>query len=452
MTGGERRGIAALLLLAAAPSLHAQGATLRAAPAWAPDAGGAAPTVTLAEALARTEKVQPGIAQARASLLNADAAKRAAFGQWLPNVNANSSLGNLFSENARPDPITGVPVVAGSSLTSVNVGVNASLLLFTGFQRGANTRAAGAQASASEASLLNARFQARLQTTNQFFAALAAEQLLRVRAASVSRADEQVRAAVARLRAGSATRSDSLRATVQLGTARSDRAVATANLAGAEAILGQLVGADAPVKAADDSAYYRVPSPEELERFVAGAVESAPQVLTAEANVRAAEAQLTASRSQYWPTLQLTGNTSWNGNSRLNDYQLFNQRQFTLQFTWPLFNRFQREQQIAVNRTAADVASAQAADARRAVRANLAAQLAQAEAASERVAITGANVEAAREDLRVQQERYRLGASTILDVLTSQEALTTAEVNEVNARFDFLRAKAQLEALLGRSL
>jgi outer membrane protein TolC len=37
-------------------------------------------------------------------------------------------------------------------------------------------------------------------------------------------------------------------------------------------------------------------------------------------------------------------------------------------------------------------------------------------------------------------------------VLTSQEALNQAEVDVVNARFGYLRAKAQLEALIGRTL
>ena len=40
----------------------------------------------------------------------------------------------------------------------------------------------------------------------------------------------------------------------------------------------------------------------------------------------------------------------------------------------------------------------------------------------------------------------------ILKRLTSQEALNQAEVDVVNARFDYLRAKAQLEALMGRTL
>ena len=98
------------------------------------------------------------------------------------------------------------------------------------------------------------------------------------------------------------------------------------------------------------------------------------------------------------------------------------------------------------------MADAKAADERRAVEAELTARLAELEAAQSKIEITQTSVAAATEDLRVQQERYRLGASTIVDVLTSQEALNQAEVDVVNARFDYLRAKAQLEALIGRTL
>jgi outer membrane protein TolC len=98
------------------------------------------------------------------------------------------------------------------------------------------------------------------------------------------------------------------------------------------------------------------------------------------------------------------------------------------------------------------VAEASASEARRAVQADLAMRLAELDAAKTRIEITRTSVVAAREDLRVQQERYRLGASTIVDLLTSQEALNQAEVDVVNARFDYLRSKAQLEALIGRTL
>jgi outer membrane protein len=107
---------------------------------------------------------------------------------------------------------------------------------------------------------------------------------------------------------------------------------------------------------------------------------------------------------------------------------------------------------VAERSVSLEVADATAADEQRAVAAELTARLAELTAARALIEITLTSVVAATEDLRVQQERYRLGASTIVDVLTSQEALNQAEVDVVVARFDYLRAKASLEALIGRNL
>jgi outer membrane protein len=61
-------------------------------------------------------------------------------------------------------------------------------------------------------------------------------------------------------------------------------------------------------------------------------------------------------------------------------------------------------------------------------------------------------VEAAEEDLRVQQQRYTLGASTLLDLLTSQLTLNQARASLIQARLDARVARAQIEALIGREL
>jgi outer membrane protein TolC len=123
-----------------------------------------------------------------------------------------------------------------------------------------------------------------------------------------------------------------------------------------------------------------------------------------------------------------------------------------LQLSWNIFNGFGRELTITQQDIRREVAEAQAGDAQRTVAAELTTRLAELSAARARIDITRTSVAAAEEDLRVQQERYRLGVSTIVDVLTSQEALNQAEVDVVVARFDYLRAKAQLEALIGRTL
>ncbi|MGH7713428.1 MAG: TolC family protein, partial [Gemmatimonadaceae bacterium] len=54
------------------------------------------------------------------------------------------------------------------------------------------------------------------------------------------------------------------------------------------------------------------------------------------------------------------------------------------------------------------------------------------------------------ENYRVQRARYREGATTILDLLEAQVALSEAEASLVQSRFATRLALAQIESLLGR--
>ena len=408
--------------------------------------------VTLADAIRLSERVQPLVVRAAGDLETAAAQRRSAWGAYLPSLTATSSASSFFSEGpSRIDPVTGQLLSGNSSNRSLSTSLSASVDLFTGFRRGAERKAARANQTAAEASFVDARFQQALATTNQFLDALAAQQLVRVRETSVRRAEEQLKTSVAKLRAGSATRSDSLRSLVTLGNARLELIRAGTDLATAEAGLARLIGETGRVQATDDSAFYQVMAAPDTAAIRAEAEAKSPRIQSASAAAEAARASLKASRSAYWPSLSLSANTAWNA-SRSNDYDLFNQRQLSLGLRWNLFDRFDRELAIAQRSASAEVADATAADEQRAVAAELTAQLAELDAARTQIEITLTSVVAATEDLRVQQERYRLGASTIVDVLTSQEALNQAEVDVVVARFDYLRAKASLEALIGRTL
>jgi outer membrane protein len=349
------------------------------------------------------------------------------------------------------DPVTGELNSGNNSSRSLNTSLNASVDLFTGFRRGAELGAAKAGEAEAGATLVDARFQQALATTNQFFDALSAAQLVTVREASVRRAEEQLKVSVAKLRAGSATRSDSLRSLVTLGNTRLDLIEAQTGLATAEASLARLIGEIGRVKAVDDSAFHQVVAAVDTGALRTEAEARSPRIQSAKASAEAARANVRAARSAYWPSLTLAANTGWNA-SRSQDYEFFNQRQVSLRMSWNLFNGFDRELTIAQREASFDVAEATAADEHRAVQAELTQRLAELDAARSKIDITATSVAAATEDLRVQQERYRLGVATIVDVLTSQEALNQAEVDVVNARFDYLRAKAQLDALIGRTL
>jgi outer membrane protein len=408
--------------------------------------------VSLADAIRLSERVQPLVVRASADITTAAAQRRSAWGSYLPTLSASSSANTFSSEGpSRVDPVTGQLLSGNTSNRSLSTSLSASVDLFTGFRRGAEMSAARANQNAAEASFVDARFQQALTTTNQFLDALAGQQLVRVRETSVRRAEEQLKTSIAKLRAGSATRSDSLRSRVTLGSAQLDLIRAQTDLATAEAGLARLIGETGRVKALDDSAFYRVIEMPDTAALRARAEAESPRVQSAAASADAARAGLRASRAAYWPSLALSANTAWNA-SRSSDYDLFNQRQLSLGLRWSLFDGFSRELAVAERAATLDVADATAADERRAVAAELTARLAELASARVQIDITQTSVVAAEEDLRVQQERYRLGASTIVDVLTSQEALNQAEVDVVVARFDYLRAKASLEALIGRNL
>jgi outer membrane protein TolC len=410
------------------------------------------PTITLADAIAMAQKVQPTTVQAQGAISNANSQTLTAKGAFLPNLNAFSSYGPSFSSGpARTNPVTGELTSGNTKVTSLSTGLSASIDLFTGLRRNADLKTAHANQDAAQAGMVQASFQVALVTTQTFLDALAASQLLRVRQVEVTRATEQLNVSIAKLKAGSATRSDSLRSLVTLGNARLDSVAASTQLATAEATLGQLIGARGRVTAADDSAFYRVAAEIDSVALEQEAEDQSPAVRNAAALAKAAHASVSSAKAAYWPTLTLSGSASWNGSST-NDYTLFNQRQLNLGLSWPLFSRFSREQTINTRDNAAELADAVAADATRQVSSSLTAQLANLRAAEVRMQITATSVQAAQEDLRVQQDRYRVGSSTIVDVLLSQEALTQAEVDVVNARFDYLRAKAQIEALIGRPL
>ena len=99
-----------------------------------------------------------------------------------------------------------------------------------------------------------------------------------------------------------------------------------------------------------------------------------------------------------------------------------------------------------------DVARAQREDTRRQVNADLTQYFASLAAAETRHDVAVASIAAAQEQLRIEQERYRLGATTIVEVLTIQGNREQAEVDRIQALFDYLVAKAQIESLIGREL
>jgi outer membrane protein len=415
------------------------------------------PTVTLNEAIELALRVQPAVVQARGAVTAAQDSKREVVGSWLPTISSSGNWG--LASNSRYNAATGT-FVSADRQDSYSAGLSASLTIFDGFQRAANGRSASATLASADASLTNQQFQVALQVKQAFFNALAAAELMRVSETQIQQAEEQLKVSREKLAAGSATRSDTLQSLVQLGNAQLAQLTAQTQLATAEANLARLIGYDGPVQAVGDSTLF-VMAPLDTAALRDEVLRTAPSVVAAEANAKAAAASVAASRAAYYPQIQASFSNTWSGPVGIGLDTVTNQQQYLtfrrqwqtrLSVSWPLFNGFSREGALSraiVNR---ESAAAQADDQRRLASAQLTQQLAALQSTRSQINIAIASEAAADEALRVVQERYRLGAATIVDVLTAQVTLDQAQVNVVQTRLNFLVARAQLESLVGRSL
>jgi outer membrane protein TolC len=118
----------------------------------------------------------------------------------------------------------------------------------------------------------------------------------------------------------------------------------------------------------------------------------------------------------------------------------------------PIWDNGSREIALAQARTARDAARAVRADFERAAQRDVGAAYDAYETARAAGALATDAVVVARENYRIQQTRYRSGATTILDLLDAQVDLSDAETGLVQARYVTRLALAALEAILGERL
>lgn len=409
-------------------------------------------SLTLAEALQLAEQAAPAVVQARGNLRASGAGVRAAWGGFLPDVSTSATYGKSSSDGpSRTDPITGEIISGNTSRGSLSLGASASVELFTGFRRGAELSAARAGRTEAEAALAFEQSQSVLTTTQQFLRALQSADLVRVRQEAIRRAQDKLNIAIAKLSTRSITIADSLQAEVDLINARLNLLSEERNLAEAEANLARLVGLEGRVTAVADSSLFRIAPITDSVALLGEATERSPSVVRLGAQVRTARANRSITRSTYLPTVSLSGSTSYSGSDQ-NDYTLFNNRGVDIRLTWPLFNGFARERDVVTRQAALDAAVARESDERRRIGAVVTSQLAALRAAELRMTLTAQNLESARATVRVQTERYRLGSIGIVELNAAQDALSRAETDAVSARFEYLGARAQIEAILGRTL
>jgi len=126
--------------------------------------------------------------------------------------------------------------------------------------------------------------------------------------------------------------------------------------------------------------------------------------------------------------------------------------QASLRISLPIFTGFSRSLRLAQARAQEEDADESTRARRLQVRSDVHARWLGLQTSYQAIAVQAANREAARDQLRLAQDRYRLGAGTSLEVSDAQNAVQRAEGDYVNAVYDYHKAVAALEAAVGRPL
>jgi outer membrane protein len=405
-------------------------------------------TISLADALAHAASASPDVARGKANVWEARSQQRLSVGAFLPQIAYQANFSN--ADLAEPEP----PLALALPGPTYGTGVLASVDLFTAGRRGAQRRAADAGRTAADASLVDRTYGARLTVEVAFLDVLRASDLIKVSEARLARDQEALNVAQHRLEAGTSFRSDVLRAGVELSSAKEALLAAHAQYTSAAFELGRVTGLGRAVGANEADSTIVRPLPVTDREMVDLIVAGGPSVRAADATADAATASVRAAKSQYFPTINASGGYSVYAQPATRGPLIDGGQawQFRVGVVYPIFDGFQREDGVSRADAEADAASATRADTRREARAAAERGLANLNVAGERIRLAEEAVVQATEDLRVQDARYQAGASTILDRLTSEATLVATEQDAVTARYDYGIARAQLEALAGRSL
>jgi outer membrane protein len=118
----------------------------------------------------------------------------------------------------------------------------------------------------------------------------------------------------------------------------------------------------------------------------------------------------------------------------------------------PIFTGFGRTLRVSQARAQREDADEAVRARRLAVRADVHGRFLALNTAYRSIAVQGASRDAAREQLRLAQDRYRLGSGTALELSDAQNQVQQAEGEYINAVYGYHIAIAALEAAVGRPL
>jgi outer membrane protein TolC len=194
-----------------------------------------------------------------------------------------------------------------------------------------------------------------------------------------------------------------------------------------------------------------------LGDLMKGIEETSPTLRLARTDIDLAHLDVREAKAQRFPTIGFTSAYSFSrntNNSVVNPIAqaLFNQNRgfnYGLTASIPIFNRFTVKQQIRQAELAVDYSQLQLENQQSIVNTNILNNYRTYIAQKEIVAVNDSSVVLARENLNIERERYRLGATTFIELRQAEENLANAIFSAITTRYNLKVAETELLRLRG---
>jgi outer membrane protein TolC len=148
---------------------------------------------------------------------------------------------------------------------------------------------------------------------------------------------------------------------------------------------------------------------------------------------------------------RLSGNYSFNTSGTKPDV-LFERKNYSLglRLSLPIFSNWNTEENMEFAEVNYLNAKEDLAILERTIKIEVKESYLNLVASKKQLEVTKSNVTAAKENRRVNNERYNLGSGTILDVLQSDKDYTQALTDNINAKFEYSQNRDRLMNVLGK--
>jgi outer membrane protein len=423
-------------------------------------AGAQPRTLTLEEAKQIALQRNLNVVQAENNVESSQSSVMAAYGRYLPSLSANGSWTRTQQEGPIYTQGVAIPGSNAKQTTgSFSGGLNAGLTLFDGFSREANVNRANASSASTEHALVRTRQSIVFQTESSYLNVLRLEQLVRVSEENLKRDNRQLERIVESNRVGALSLADVYRQQSQVAAdelglinAQNEFNKATADLI---ALMGLNVADE--YKIADPQISTSLDSLElagtrskyhDLGVLTNTALGARPDFLGAKENLDASSSSVTMARAGYFPSLSAAAGLSGNNSdfSNLFDYKTI---YWGLRLNWTLFDGFATNQSIQLAAASKRNAEITLAQAERNIGVEMKKALLDLDAAMKQYEVSQKGLTSATEDRKIAEERYNLGAGTLLDLLVASAGFVNAEANVVNASYNYIISKRNVEYVLG---